>query len=80
MVKVLKKTLSMALHPGVVLTYPELVILLARISYTINSRPLGLVATSASSNQEDHMTPLDSEHATFRPLIKLLAHIRLQPG
>ena len=58
MVKVLKKTLSMALHPGVVLSYPELVTLLARISYTINSRPLGIVATSASSHQEDHMTPL----------------------
>ena len=58
MVKVLKKTLKLAINPGVVLSYPELVTLLARISYTINSRPLGLADVSASSQQEDHMSPL----------------------
>ena len=58
MVKVLKKTLDLAINPGVVLSYPELVTLLARISYTINSRPLGLIGVSGTSQQEDHMSPL----------------------
>ena len=57
-VKVLKKTLSLALHPGTELTYPELVTLLAKIGYTVNSRPLGLANVSPSSQQEDHMLPL----------------------
>ena len=57
-VKVLKKSLSMALHPGVVLSYPELVTLLAKISYTVNSRPLGLGSVSPSSLQEDHIRPI----------------------
>ena len=57
-VKVLKKTLDLALHPGIELTYPELVTLLAKISYTVNSRPLGLTSVSPSSQQEDHMMPL----------------------
>ena len=56
--KVLKRTLKLALNPGVILSYPELVTLLARISYTINSRPLGLIGVSDSSQQEDHMSPL----------------------
>ena len=56
--KVLKKSLSLALHPGVVLSYPELVTLLARISCSVNSRPLGLASVSPSSQQEDHMVPL----------------------
>ena len=57
-VKILKKTLKLALHPGVVLSYPELQTLLAKITYTVNSRPLGLVSTSGSSNQEDTLMPL----------------------
>ena len=58
MVKVLKRTLKLAINPGVILTYPEFVTLLARVSYSINSRPLGLVGVSGSSQQEDHMQPL----------------------
>ena len=57
-VKVLKKSLSLALPPGVELNYPELVTLLARISYTVNSRPLGLANVSQSDNQEDIMMPI----------------------
>ena len=57
-VKTLKKTLKLSLHPGVELTYPELQTLLAKISYTVNSRPLGLANVSASSHQEDNMMPL----------------------
>ena len=59
-VKVLKKSLAHALHPGVVLSYDELVTLLSRISYSINQRPLGLANTSQSSQQEDNMVPLTS--------------------
>ena len=57
-VKVLKKSLAHALHPGVVLAYDELVTLLSRISYSINQRPLGLENTSQSSQQEDNVVPL----------------------
>ena len=57
-VKVLKRSLSLALRPGVELTYPEFVTLLAKISYTINSRPLGLSAVANSSQQEDIMMPI----------------------
>ena len=57
-VKVLKKSLVLALNPGVELVYPELVTLLAKISYSINARPLGLSNTSSSSEQEDTMLPL----------------------
>ena len=57
-IKVLKKTLSLALSPGGELTYPELVTLLTKISYTVNSRPLGLVSISPTSQQEDNMVPL----------------------
>ena len=57
-VKVLKKTLKLSLHTGVVLTYPELQTLLAKITYTVNSRPLGLAAVSPTSQQEDTMMPL----------------------
>ena len=57
-IKVLKKTLNHAIRPGVELSYPELVTLLARISYTVNDRPLGLAETSASSEQEDFLAPL----------------------
>ena len=57
-VKVLKKSLELALHPGVILDYGEFITLLARISYSINQRPLGLAHTSHSSMQEDNMMPL----------------------
>ena len=57
-VKVLKRTLKLSLHPGVELSYPELVTLLANISYTVNSRPLGLANVSQSSQQDDNMLPL----------------------
>ena len=57
-IKVLKKSLSLAIGPGVELTFPELVTLLAKISYTVNSRPLGLTRVSQTSNQEDNMIPL----------------------
>ena len=57
-VGVLKKSLGLALHPGVELSYPELTTLLDKISYTVNSRPLGLGNVSQSSQQEDHMVPL----------------------
>ena len=52
--KVLKRTLKLAINPGVILTYPEFVTLIARVSY----RPLGLVGVSGSSQQEDHIQPL----------------------
>ena len=57
-VKVLKRTLKLSLHPGVELSYPELQTLLAKITYTVNSRPLGLGNVSPSSQQEDTMMPL----------------------
>ena len=61
-VKVMKKTLSQALNPGVILSYEELVTLLARISCSINFRPLGLQAISNSDQQEDVMFPLTPNH------------------
>ena len=57
-IKVLKRTLALSIHAGTELTYPELVTLLARISYTVNDRPLGLANTSATSEQEDYLAPL----------------------
>ena len=57
-VKVLKNSLAHALHPGVILDYGEFITLLARISYSINQRPLGLGHISQSSMQEDNMMPL----------------------
>ena len=57
-VNVLKKSLSHALHPGVVLSYDELVTLLASVSYSINQRPLGLANTSQNSLQEDQLMPI----------------------
>ena len=62
MVKALKKSLEQTLHPGVVLTYDELVTLLARITCSINSRPLGLSSTSNSDQQEDNLLPLTPNH------------------
>ena len=57
-VKVLKKSLDHALEPGVLLSYSELVTLLATISFSINSRPLGLSPVSGESQQEDFLSPL----------------------
>ena len=48
-VKVLKKSLALAIHPTVELVYAELVTLLARISYSINSRPLTIKNISPNS-------------------------------
>ena len=62
MVKALKKSLTQTLHPGVVSTYDELVTLLARISTSINSRPLGLSSTSGSDQQEDNFVPITPNH------------------
>ena len=61
-VKVLKKSLSLAIHPSVELTYAELVTLLARISHSINSRPLSIRNVSSNSQQEDILLPLTPNH------------------
>ena len=61
-VKVMKKSLALALHPGVELTYAEVVTLLAKITYSINSRPLTIQDTSPTSQQEDVMVPLTPNH------------------
>ena len=47
-----------AITPGTVLKYSELVTLLAKISHSINSRPLGLSSTSQDSQQEDFLQPI----------------------
>ena len=62
MVKALKRALNNTLQSGEVLTYDELVTLLARISSSINSRPLGLSSTSNSDQQEDILLPLTPNH------------------
>ena len=51
----MKKSLHLALQPGEVLTYAEIITLFAKVSYSINSRPLALQDTSPSSQQEDDM-------------------------
>ena len=58
----MKKSLHLALQPGTVLTYAEMVTLLAKITYSINSRPLSLQATSPNSQQEDDMMPITPNH------------------
>ena len=62
MVKALKKSLTQTLHPGVITTYDELVTLLARISCTINSRPLALSSISNSDQQEDNFPAITPNH------------------
>ena len=57
-VKVLKRSLTHALHPGAELSFPELITLLSKISYSVNSRPLGLSSISNTSQQEDIMLPI----------------------
>ena len=61
-VKVMKKSLALALNPGADLTYAELVTLLSKITHSINSRPLALAQTSATSQQEDDMLPITPNH------------------
>ena len=58
LVKVLKESLHHAFTPGTVLRYSELVTLLAKISHSINTRPLGLSSTSQDSQQEDFLSPV----------------------
>ena len=60
--KVLKRSLGLALAPGVVLSYSELVTLLAQISHSINCRPLSLARTSGDSQQEDEFIPITPNH------------------
>ena len=54
----MKRSLSLALSPGTVLSYGELLTVLAKISSVINSRPLGLCSTSQGSQQEDFLMPI----------------------
>ena len=61
-VKILKKSLAHALPTGVVLSYAELITLLARITHSVNSRPLSIAATSSTSQQEDIMMPITANH------------------
>ena len=58
MVKVLKTALHHALPSGQVLRYSEMVTLLARVAFSINSRPLALGDVSGTSQQEDDLMPL----------------------
>ena len=55
-VKVLKQSLQHALPAGVILSFSELNTLCARISYSMNSRPLGLNNVSHTSQQEDFIS------------------------
>ena len=57
-VKILKKSLHLAITPGTILKYSELVTLLAKISHSVNSRPIGLSSTSQDSQQEDFLQPI----------------------
>ena len=61
-VKVFKRSLSLAIPPGTDLTYSELVTLLARITYSINSRPLAIRNISPNSQQSDTLLPLTPNH------------------
>ena len=51
MVKIMKKALSGALPVGKELKYSEMVTLLARITFSINSRPLALASVSVRVNR-----------------------------
>ena len=61
-VKVMKKSMGLALEPGVELTYSEMVTLLAKITFSINSRPLSISDISPGSQQEDVLQPLTPNH------------------
>ena len=65
-VKILKKSLSLALPSGSILKYSELVTLLAKISHSVNSRPIGLSATSRDSQQEDFFSPITPNQLLLR--------------
>ena len=58
MVKVMKTALHYALPSGQVLRYSEMVTLLARVAFSINSRPLALGDVSGTSQQDDDLMPL----------------------
>ena len=58
MVKIMKKALYHVLPSGYVLTYSEMVTLLARAAFSVNCRPLGLGDTSTSSQQDEDLLPL----------------------
>ena len=45
-----------------ILSYDELVTLLARISCSMNSRPLALANTSYTDQQEDILLPITPNH------------------
>ena len=61
-VKILKKSLRHALASGVELSYSEMITLLAKISHSINSRPLGISTVGADSQQEDNLSPITPNH------------------
>ena len=61
-VKVMKKSLNLALQAGEVLVYAEMVTLLARIATSVNSRPLSIGSVSSNSEQEDILMPLTPNH------------------
>ena len=50
------------LHAGQVLSYAELVTLLARIATSVNSRPLSIGRTSSSSEQNESLLPITPNH------------------
>ena len=58
MVKILKTALHHALPSGQVLRYSEMVTLLARVAFSVNSRPLALGDVSGTSQQDDDLMPL----------------------
>ena len=61
-VKILKRSLHLALPPGTVLKYSELITLLAKIAHSVNSRPLGIGSISQDSQQEDYLCPITPNH------------------
>ena len=58
MVKILKAALLHALPTGKELRYREMVTLLSRVAFSVNSRPLALAYVSPTSQQEDLLVPL----------------------
>ena len=61
-VKILKRSLSLAINPGVILSFSEMVTLLAKISHSINCRPLGIDSVSGDSQQEHNFIPITPNH------------------
>ena len=61
-VKVMKKSLNLGLQSGEILTYAELVTLLARIATSVNSRPLSISSISSNSEQDDILSPITPNH------------------